>query len=390
MSAHQVFARDCLNVLETLQEDLAGQVDVVVLDAPYGTARRGMDHLGYDDEMRVADWTAWLRPRLEAMRSTLSRHGVLLAFIGDERAHHLRLLLNEVFGSERAYLGSVILDHGTPPSTARFIGTQHDVVLVMAKSFDALRADRVTWREPKPGVQEVLDAAEKVWAESGRDAEVATALLAAWRRALPRNHSARKKGLVEYDSVQEGGTVVRRGPLGKPSPATSDAFRYDLLHPITGKPVPMPSTGWRWTQERMEKAVQEGRVIFGADETTPPAQAMPLSARGRPLPSVVTERRGAGARRLAELVPGASFAHPKDPTVLARLLKVCLPPGGLLLDPMAGSGTSVEAVASLGGGRRSILIEQDRDVVEQIIVPRAAALGVPLGSDEEPRTPVKS
>ena len=49
--------------------------------------------------------------------------------------------------------------------------------------------------------------------------------------------------------------------------------------------------------------------------------------------------------------------------VKPRILSTC-PPGGLVLDPFAGSGTVGQAVQELGEGRRYCLIEINPEYVE--------------------------
>jgi site-specific DNA-methyltransferase (adenine-specific) len=56
--------------------------------------------------------------------------------------------------------------------------------------------------------------------------------------------------------------------------------------------------------------------------------------------------------------------HPVEKPVpmLAQLIAACVPPGGLILDPFAGSGTT--GVAALMEGRRAILVEREAAYVE--------------------------
>lgn len=151
-SPHQVVVGDCLDALTTLRHQ-GLKADVVYLDPPYGTGRQDLAHT---DDLNGSEWVEWLRVRVEAVRTILGRSGVLLASVDDSHHAHLRFLLDDVFGS-RCHLATIVLDGATSPS-ARFVSTGHEYVLAYAKSFDALRGDGVKWREPRPGVPEVLAA----------------------------------------------------------------------------------------------------------------------------------------------------------------------------------------------------------------------------------------
>lgn len=60
--------------------------------------------------------------------------------------------------------------------------------------------------------------------------------------------------------------------------------------------------------------------------------------------------------------------HPceKPAKLLADLVRLTVPPGGLVVDPFAGSGSLGEAAAALG--RRALLIERDPALVERLRV----------------------
>lgn len=66
------------------------------------------------------------------------------------------------------------------------------------------------------------------------------------------------------------------------------------------------------------------------------------------------------------------------PTRLMRDLVFCVPPGGLILDPFGGSGTT--AVGAAFENRRCVVIEQDTGYCDIIRRRVASALGADMGS----------
>ncbi|MET9445463.1 site-specific DNA-methyltransferase [Streptomyces sp. NPDC006610] len=63
----------------------------------------------------------------------------------------------------------------------------------------------------------------------------------------------------------------------------------------------------------------------------------------------------------------------KPLAVVEPLVRECTPPGGLVLDPMAGSGTTLEAAVACG--RRAVGIEKDERSAEMIVM-RLAQMGL--------------
>jgi len=81
----------------------------------------------------VADYLDFLRPRLVEMRRVLRLSGSLLLHCDWRTSHHLRLLLDEVFGADR-FVNHLIWSYGLGGSSPRRFARKHDDILFYAKS----------------------------------------------------------------------------------------------------------------------------------------------------------------------------------------------------------------------------------------------------------------
>lgn len=81
-----------------------------------------------------------------------------------------------------------------------------------------------------------------------------------------------------------------------------------------------------------------------------------------------------GARDLDDILVERVFAFPKPVPVVQRIIDYCAPPGSIVLDSFAGSGTTAHAVlkqnAEDGGNRRFILVEIDEKIARDITAER--------------------
>src|SRR5580704_7526828 len=118
---------DSMVVMNSLlhYEGLGGQVQMVYMDPPYGVKfgsnfqpfvrQRDVSHSDDDDmtrgpemvqayrdtwELGVHSYLTYLRDRLVLCRELLSPRGSVFVQISDENLHHVRELLDEIFGSE--------------------------------------------------------------------------------------------------------------------------------------------------------------------------------------------------------------------------------------------------------------------------------------------------
>ena len=117
---------DNLEVLKLLQKSYAGRVKLIYIDPPYNT---GNDFIYKDDFSEpIADylkktaqvdedgnlltsnpkssgrfhsnWLSMMYPRLRLARNLLNDEGIIFISSDDNESHHLKLLMNEIFGEE--------------------------------------------------------------------------------------------------------------------------------------------------------------------------------------------------------------------------------------------------------------------------------------------------
>lgn len=86
-----------LLVLHSLKQRYAGQVKLIYIDPPYNT---GGDGFRYNDRFNHSAWLTFMRSRLEIARELLSREGSLYINIDYNESHYLKVLLDEIFGTE--------------------------------------------------------------------------------------------------------------------------------------------------------------------------------------------------------------------------------------------------------------------------------------------------
>ena len=118
---------DNLAALKSLLPTYHGKVKCVYIDPPYNTGKEGwayndkvnsplmQDWLGRvvdrDDLTRHDKWCCMMLPRLKLLRELLRDDGVIFVSIDDNEVHHLRCLMDEVFG-EHNRVGQIIW-HGS-------------------------------------------------------------------------------------------------------------------------------------------------------------------------------------------------------------------------------------------------------------------------------------
>ncbi len=379
---------DNLEVLKLLQKSYYGKVKMIYIDPPYNTGNEFIypdnyqetldTYLAYagllDDEGKKfttntasegryhTKWLNMMFPRLFLARNLLNDEGVILLSIDDSEVDNAKRLLNEVFGEEN-FIASLIWEKGRK-NDAKLFSVGHEYILVYAKQLQNLRDNGVVWREEKPGAKEIWDEYTKLRKAFVED-ELVESHLQNWFSELPSSHPSKKWS--RYKRVDKYGPWRDRD-ISWPG---GDGPKYDIIHPITGKPCAIPEAGWRYSDpNEMNRQIRLGLVEFREDHTKPPfrkAHIKPVNVDTINIEDdqddneddgeLATQVRGTyfykqsqvSVKYLRSLMGGKVFNNPKDHVELKKLIHyICQPKDGdIVLDFFAGSGSTGHAVMEL-------------------------------------------
>lgn len=370
---------DNLEVLKILQKHYYGQIKMIYIDPPYNTGndfvysddyrdpigtyldvtgqRDGEGKLSTNTESAGrfhSNWLNMMYPRLKLARNLLTQDGAVFISIDDRELGNLKQIANEVFGEDN-FVGTVVWAAGRK-NDSKFLSTSHEYVLCFARSMAHLKATQTTWKVKKSGLDEIYAEAEKLVKNHDGDFDAASQGLKQWFKNLPESSDSKRH--KHYSGIDEAG-VFFADNISWPGGGGPD---YEVLHPVTNKPVKIPSRGWLFQKPVLEKHIRNGRVLFGADESSVPTFKRYLKETEKEaLYSVLYQDGRAATKRLTTLMGKKVFAYPKDENVIRTLVTLVADSDSYVLDFFAGSGTTAHAVMQLnaqdGGNRRCISVQ---------------------------------
>jgi adenine-specific DNA-methyltransferase len=343
---------DSLVVMNSLlhYESLGGQVQMIYMDPPYGVKfgsnfqpfvrKRDVAHNDDEDmtrepemvqayrdtwELGLHSYLTYLRDRLLLARDLLAPSGSIFVQISDENLHHVREVMDEVFGAEN--LCGVITFRKTsgassPLAKLNAIGAVCDYLVWYAKDVERLKYRQLfvpsdqgqafgqmfTYVEDADGSRRQLSAEE-------RDGRVA---------------------------VQ--GRRFSRADLSSQNDNQMYAFAYE------GTTYRPKHRGWRTTEQGMRRLEAARRLVVSGNTLrfVQYADDFPVS----PLQSLWQDT-GTGSFLDEKL-----YVVQTNAKVIERCLLMTTDPGDLVLDPTCGSGTT--AYVAEQWGRRWITIDTSR------------------------------
>lgn len=347
--SNRMIAGDSLVVMNSLleKEGMAGQVQTIYMDPPYGIkygsnfqpfvnnrdVKDGKDEdLTAEPEMIRAFRDTWelgihsylthLRDRLLLARELLTESGSVFVQISDENIHHVRELMDEVFGAEN-FVGLICFQTKIPLRNSYLPGVC-DYILWYGKDYQNGNLKYHSLFVP----QSLSDSPQFSLVQMP-NGEIRT--LTDEERAEPKLLPTGAKAFTSLDLASSGRTE-------------SCVFDFEW----NGKKYsPTSGKSWKTNREGMEVLAQLDRLY-----ATKTALRYKLFIDDYPvkgLTNVWTDTVG---------VSGKIYAVQTAPEVIRRCLLMSTDPGDLVVDPTCGSGTT--AFVAEQWGRRWITCDTSR------------------------------
>ena len=355
---------DNLEVLKLLQESYLNKVKMIYIDPPYNT---GNDFIYCDDFSQASDeyreesgevteegirlfkntdkngrfhsdWCSMIYSRLIVTRNFLTEDGVIFISIDENEVNTLKTICDEVFGS-RNFIAELIWSAGRK-NDSKHISVSHEYILCYFKNAQYISDNKIVWREKKQGLEDIYAKYESLKQQHGNDCEQIEKELKSWYKGLPDGHPA--KDHAHYSRVDENG-IYFADNISWPG---GGGPKYNILHPVTRKPVKIPSRGWLTNEVTMKEWIAQGRVAFGKDENGVPTLKSYLKDRELSVPYSVFYKDGrAASKRLATLLGEKVFENPKDEEIIQRIIQFSgAEDGDIIMDFFSGSATTAHAL----------------------------------------------
>jgi adenine-specific DNA-methyltransferase len=303
-----------LLVMGSLLEKFAGEIDLIYIDPPFATgADFSFRTIIGDEEISkeaslieekayrdtwgrgLESFIQMLFDRFQLMRDLLSDHGTIYVHIGWDVAHYVKVVLDEVFGSNQ-FVNQIIWKRQTAHSDigqgSQHLGPIHDVIFLYTKS------DTFKWNmQYQPYSEEYIKAFYKhVDPASGRRYRLS-------------------------DITGPGGAAK-----GNPTYEFLGVTRY-----------------WRFKRERMEELYRQGRIVQTNPGTVPAQKRYLDEMPGVPLQDLwldINTVQPQAAERLG-------YDTQKPEMLLDRIINLSSDRGDLVADFFCGSGTTAAVAEKL-------------------------------------------
>ena len=382
---------DNLVALKALLPYYAGQVKCAYLDPPYNTGVDERDEQGkrtgwiYSDNVNSPEIRAWLGkvvgpeaedlsrhdkwlcmmyPRLALLKKFLREDGIIFASIDENEFASLRLLFDDLFGITNR-VGTIVWKNATDNNPTN-IASEHEYVFCYAKNKERLPSE---WKSTTLAVKgKLLEVGSQFVARFENPDD----LQSEYTRWFRKNKS-QLWPFEDYKFIDKGGIYTGMRSVHNPG---KEGYRYDVIHPTTGKPCEQPMMGYRFPKTTMDELLSQKRIIFGDDHTKLIELKVYAKDYRAKLSSLFELDGRIGTNEIKEIFPDDNrpFDFPKPTELIEELLSFTTSGDDLILDSFGGSGTTGDAVFKLnkadGQRRRFVMVEMKAKIARELTAER--------------------
>ena len=379
-----------LEALKILQKSYAGSVKMIYIDPPYNT---GSDSFIYPDKFsesrkeyarRVGDtddagylkrdgvfqgawrkngkdsghyhsnWLSMMLPRLHLAKTLLREDGVIFISIDDNEQAQLKLLCDEVFGTEN-FVGQIVWYNASRNSEQ--IAIEHEYIFCYAKNSYAL----TRWKNTRPEstLLNTLVANAKLQGKSLD--ETRQILSQTIKDILERGKKEKSKKynwISNYNNLDNDWKIY---------------YAVDLTGEGSGPPryfgnklIPAPE-GRHWMgQDYINELFDNNRIVWRGERAY---RKLFIEETESNLKGIVDIPTRNGGESIKQLFGSQVFGKSKPANLISHLASYVNNANDLILDFFSGSGTTAHAVMQLnaedGGNRRFICVQLPEETDEK-------------------------
>lgn len=350
--SNRMIAGDSLLVMNSLlqKESMAGKVQMIYIDPPYGikygsnfqpfVSKREVKDKSDADltqepemikafrdtwELGIHSYLTYLRDRLLLAKDLLSDSGSIFVQISDENLHHVRELMDEIFGAEN--LCSVISFVKTTGQTSDLLANVADYLVWFSKN-----KENVKYHQPlKP----------KLLGEEGTDEYTALQLNSGLRRPMTTSERRDKASIPEGSKAFRLDNATSQRPPGD----FPVSFEGNIFRPGSGY--------WKTSSLGFDRLGKSGRISSRSVGSTLCYVRFVDDFPAMAIGNVWSDMASGDNQTLSKM-----YVVQTLPKVIERCMLMTTDPGDIVFDPTCGSGTT--AYVAEKWGRRWVSCDTSR------------------------------
>jgi len=327
-------------------------VDVIYIDPPYNTGNKDFvfndKYVDPEDGYRHSKWLSFMEKRLRLAKNLLKDTGVIFISIDDNEVAQLKMLMDnpDLFGEDN-FVAIFPRKSGVAPRIdAKHVSVEHDYVICYARKFNSLDFNKIYTAEN--GGYKLEDEFVKTRGKYKLN-------------KLDRGSIHYSESLV-YPIKTSGGSLVWPGGLKGRKNWT-----------------------WRWSKEKVNWGIKNKFIVFKKTKNGWSVyfkQYQYVDNEGNPIERQIPFKsfildfsNEQGNRELENIFHKRIFDYPKPAGLMKYLINLHRNKNAIVLDFMAGTGTTGHAVLELnkedGGNRQFILCtNNENNICTDVCYPR--------------------
>lgn len=310
---NKIFWGDNLQVMSHLLKEYRGKVDLIYIDPPFDSKAdykkkiklkgksatndtSAFEEKQYGDIWSSDEYLQFMYERLVILRELLSETGTIYLHCDWHQSHHLRCLMDEVFGPDHCHNALTWKRshaQGNSGQGAEHFGRNTDTIFLYSKT------DFPIWNpQYQPYSQEVINR--------------------------------------DYKYIdEETGELYRLTPVDGPGGASKGNPFYEFLG-VSGY--------WRYSQKTMQELYERGEIVLSSTGKSLSRKKYLKDAKGTPVTELWDDLNRVSPTSNERL----DYPTQKPECLLERILLTSSNPGSLVFDCFMGSGTTQAVAMKLG------------------------------------------